>query len=115
MAAQLFAGIPVRDLEVAIDWYTRLLGLEVSFRPDETEAVWQLDEGVFVYVKTGRDVVGGALNAVTAEDLDGLLAGAAERGITPIDVEQYEDARKAVFVDPDGNEFGVISLPSDVE
>lgn len=114
MAVQLFAGIPVSDLDAAIDWYQRLLGLDVSFRPDDTEAVWQLDEAVFVYVKAGRNVVGGALTAIMVEDLDGFLAAAETRAISATDMEQYDGGtRKAVFFDPDGNEVGVIFVPDE--
>lgn len=113
MATQLFAGIPVDDLDAAVDWYVRLLGREVSFRPDDTEAVWQLDDAVFVYVKTGRSVVGGAVTAITTDDLEHFLADAAARRIRPSDIEDYDEGtRKAVFFDPDGNEFGVISVPA---
>ena len=113
MTVQLFTGIPVSDLDAAIDWYGRLLGRDVSFHPDDTEAVWQLDDAVFLYVKSGRSIVGGALAAFTADDLDAFLADAAARGITPADIENYDEGtRKAVFFDPDGNELGVISLPA---
>ncbi|WP_314503744.1 VOC family protein [uncultured Microbacterium sp.] len=112
MTVQLFAGIPVTDLDAAIDWYRRLLGQDVSFRPEESEAVWQLDDAAFLYVKAGRDVAGGALVAITADDLDTFLEDAAGEGITPADIERYDEGtRKAVFFDPDGNELGVISLP----
>ena len=116
MAVQLFVGIPVSDLDAAVDWYGRLLGQGVSFRPDDTEAVWQLDDAVFVYVKAGRSVVGGSLAAIIVDDLDTFLADAAARSITPADIEDYDEGtRKAVFVDPDGNEFGVISVPTAAE
>lgn len=112
MTVDLFSGIPVRDLELAVDWYRRLLGSDVSFRPDDTEAAWQLDEHVFVYLKTGRDVVGGALAAILVDDLDGFLAAAAGRGVEPAEIEDYGGGtRKAVFFDPDGNEFGVGTVP----
>ena len=35
----LFAGMPVRDLEKAREWYSRVLGAEPSFYPDDTEAL----------------------------------------------------------------------------
>jgi len=112
MAVQLFAGIPISDLDTAVDWYRRLLGRDVSFRPDDSEAVWQLADDVFVYVKAGRPVAGGALAAITTDDLESFLSDAESRGITPADIEQYDEGtRKAVFFDPDGNEFGVIAVP----
>lgn len=112
MIVELFCGIPVRDLEAAIDWYRRLLGAEESFRPDDTEAVWQLNDHLSVYLKAGRDVVGGALSAIFVDDLDGFLSAASARGIVPEAIEDYDGGvRKAVFFDPDGNEFGVGFVP----
>lgn len=114
MTVDLFSGIPVRELEPSVDWYRRLLGRDVSFRPDDTEAVWQLGEHVFVYLKTGREVVGGALTAILVDDLDAFLASAAGRGVEPTEIEDYGGGtRKAVFIDPDGNEFGVGTVPAE--
>jgi hypothetical protein len=42
MAIFLFAGIPVRDFAVAVDWYERLFGAPPSSFPHDTEAVWEL-------------------------------------------------------------------------
>jgi len=39
MPAHVFAGIRVADLEVAHEWYERLLGSEPSFLTNDTEAV----------------------------------------------------------------------------
>lgn len=112
MPIDLFVGVPVSDLERSVDWYVRLFGAQVSFRPDDTEAAWQLDEHVFVYLKSGREVVGGALAAILVDDLDAFLARAEGSGITPQEIEDYGGGtRKAVFLDPDGNEFGVGSVP----
>jgi catechol 2,3-dioxygenase-like lactoylglutathione lyase family enzyme len=42
---ELFAGMPVSDLERARRFYTRLLGQEPSFLPNDQEAVWTLADG----------------------------------------------------------------------
>jgi hypothetical protein len=42
MAVGIFAGIPVRDYDSALEWYKRLLGAEPAFYPNDVEAVWQL-------------------------------------------------------------------------
>ncbi len=69
MSIDLFAGIPVRDLERSVGWYRDLLGSDVTFRPDDTEAVWQLGEQTFIYLKAGHPVIGGALVAILVDDL----------------------------------------------
>lgn len=114
MPLDLFAGLIVSDLDTAVAWYERLLGADVSFRPDDTEAVWQLDDHRFVYLKTGQGVPGGGLATILVEDLDGFLDRAAARGVGPDDREDYgEGVIKVIFHDPDGNEFGVGTVPAE--
>jgi catechol 2,3-dioxygenase-like lactoylglutathione lyase family enzyme len=50
MQVDLFAGIPVRDYEEALAWYTRLLGSEPSFVPHAREAAWELAEHRFLFI-----------------------------------------------------------------
>ena len=108
----LFAGILVDDLAVSVDWYTRLLGAEPSFLPDDTEAVWTVDEHRFVYLKTGQGIPGNSLVTIMVGDLTRFLRDAEARGVVRDDLEDYGDGvLKAVFHDPDGNEFGVGVVP----
>jgi hypothetical protein len=39
----LFAGVPVSDLDTRIDWYTRLFGRPPDSRVGE-EVLWEIDE-----------------------------------------------------------------------
>ncbi|MGW9630747.1 VOC family protein [Agromyces sp. NPDC055520] len=49
---------------------------------------------------------------ILVHDLDGFLRAAADRGVIPDGREEYgEGVGKAVFHDPDGNEFGVGTVP----
>ncbi|WP_327583637.1 hypothetical protein OHA25_48685 [Nonomuraea sp. NBC_00507] len=50
MTVGIFAGIPVRDCKSAVEWYTKLLGKDPAFWPNDVEAVWQLAEDRYVYV-----------------------------------------------------------------
>lgn len=114
-AVDLFAGLLVRDLSRSTQWYTRLLGTGPSFRPDDTEAVWSLGEHRFVYLKTGQGTPGSSLVSILVPDLDAFLEAAGGRGVRHDDLEDYGGGvRKAVFRDPDGNEFGVGVVPPDV-
>ena len=42
MTRDLFAGIPVNDYAVALDWFRRLFGFPPTFFASDTEAVWEL-------------------------------------------------------------------------
>jgi catechol 2,3-dioxygenase-like lactoylglutathione lyase family enzyme len=112
MSLDLFAGLPVVDYAHSVAWYERLLGSPPSFEPGPTEAVWELGEHRYVYVVQLPDRAGHALVTFFVEDLDGLVAEIAGRGIEPERRETYDNGvRKVTFSDPDGNEIGYGGAP----
>ena len=107
MTVDLFAGVPVREYASAVAWYERLLGGPPSFLPNDTEAVWELAEHRYLYIDVRPEHAGHAMHTVFAGDFDARLAQIAERGLEPAEVETYDNGvRKAIFLDPDGNEIG---------
>lgn len=107
MTLDLFAGIRVSDYEVAKAWYERLLGSEPSFIAHATEAVWELAEHRFVFIEEDAEGAGGAIHTIFVEDFDARIADIASRGIEPDERVTYPGkARKAIYLDPDGNEIG---------
>ena len=108
----LFAGICVSDYAAARPWYERLLGAEPSFLAHETEAVWELGEGRFVFVVQDAERAGHALHTLFVDDLEALVSDIASRGITPAERETYSNGvRKAIYRDADGNEVGFGGAP----
>jgi catechol 2,3-dioxygenase-like lactoylglutathione lyase family enzyme len=111
MPVVLFAGIRVRDVEVARAWYERLLGAP-SFFPNETEVVWTLADDRSLYIKEDGNRAGGALITVIVDVLDALVTQIASRGLEPDERETYSNGvRKVIYRDPDGNEIGFGALP----
>lgn len=114
MSLALFAGIRVSDLAAAQAWYERLLGSEPSFFPNDTEAVWELAENRSLYIERDPDGAGRALHTIIVDDFDALVAGIAERGIEPDELETYSNGvRKAIYRDPEGNEICFGGLPAE--
>ncbi|HWY89874.1 MAG TPA: VOC family protein [Solirubrobacteraceae bacterium] len=106
MSLHLFAGLRVRDFQVARPWYERLLG-DPAFFPHATEAVWTLAENRSVYVVERADGAGNSVVTMFLDDLDAHLAAIAVRGLEPDEIETYSGGvRKAIYRDPDGNEVG---------
>ncbi|WP_109506998.1 VOC family protein [Nocardioides speluncae] len=104
MALDLFACLPVTDLDAATRWYEQLLGTPPSFLPNDTEAVWELAEHRYLVIEKLAEHAGHATHTVFAGDFDERLAQIAERGLEPAERETYENGvRKAIFRDPDGN------------
>jgi len=111
----LFAGIPVTDRDTAQTWYERLFGAPPSFFPNDTEAVWGLDEHQWVYIVQRPEHAGHAVNTLLVDDLDTRVAGIAERGLEPAKTETYDNGtRKITYFDPDGNELGFGGAPGSV-
>jgi catechol 2,3-dioxygenase-like lactoylglutathione lyase family enzyme len=108
----LFAGIPVADYAAALEWYKRLLGFPPTFIPDDTEAVWELAEHRYVYIEHRPEHAGHAMHTLFVDDLDGLVAQIADRGLEPVERETYSNGvRKITYRDLDGNEIGFGGAP----
>jgi len=112
MTLGLFAGIRVRDLAAAREWYERLLG-EPSFSPNETEVVWSVADDRFVYIQLDPDRAGDGLVTLFVDDLDARRREIGARGLEPAERETYSNGvRKATFRDGDGNEIGFGGPPA---
>lgn len=106
MPLALFAGYRVRDYEVALAWWTGLLG-EPSMRPHATEAVWELAENRSVYIVGDERGDGTAVATLFCDDLEARVAEIGSRGIEPAERETYANGvRKVTYRDPEGNELG---------
>ena len=107
MSTDLFAGIAVRDLPTAVEWYQRLFGAPPSFLPNDVEAVWEVAEHRHVFIEERPEHAGHARHLIFVDDLDARVARIAERGLSPGQRETWSNGvRKASYRDPDGNEVG---------
>jgi hypothetical protein len=92
-------------------WYERLLG-EPTFFPHDTEAVWELAEHRYLYIVQMPEHAGHARHTLFVDDLAGVVAQIAERGLEPALRETYDNGvRKITYRDPDGNEIGLGGAP----
>ncbi len=107
MDIDLFVGVPVTDYPRGVAWMEQLLGRPADFVAHETECVWDVAEHRSLYVVRHPQNAGHAMLLLFLSDLDGFLAEVAERGLEPNRIEDYGQVRKAVFLDPDGNEIGL--------
>jgi catechol 2,3-dioxygenase-like lactoylglutathione lyase family enzyme len=113
MSADLFAGISVRDLAAALDWYERLLGTGPSLYPNDVEAVWDVGDHGYLYVELRPDHAGHAMVTLFVDDLDERVAAISARGLEPARRETYDNGvRKVLYRDPDGNEVGLGGGPA---
>lgn len=110
----LFAGIPVTDLQTAGPWYERLLGRPADVVVHQSEVMWQLAPGGWLYVVANPGRAGRSLASIAVADLEAALEAIAGRGIPRPDIEVVSDAgRKATVTDPDGNEVSLLEVAGD--
>jgi predicted enzyme related to lactoylglutathione lyase len=108
----LFAGFPVKDYSSSLAWYERLFGCPPAFLPNDIEAVWELAEQRYVFIKLLPEQAGHAFSLFFLSDLDGFIAQIAERGLHPTKRETLSNGvRKVIYNDPDGNEIGFGGAP----
>lgn len=108
-----FTAFPVKDYSSALAWYERLLGCSPAFLPNDIEAVWELEEHRYVYIKVLPEHAGHAFNLIFLSDLDGFIAEITKRGLNPAKSETLSNGvRKITYIDPDGNEFGFGGAPA---
>ncbi len=108
-----FTGVPVSDLAAGRDFFERLLGAPPDIVVTDDEVMWRLAESAWLYIVVDPARAGHALAAVSVGDLDATMSELGGRGLRPASVEDVESgARKATFLDPDGNSVAVIEVPS---
>src|SRR5436189_2098438 len=79
MTGDLFAGIAVRDRNVAQAWFEQLLGKAPAFFPDETEAVWEIGEHRWLYINVRPEAAGHGMALVFVAEFGAILAEIEER------------------------------------
>ena len=107
----LIAGVPVSDLGVATDWYTRLFGRPPDLRAGE-EILWDIDEHATLFIEPDAARAGAGRITLVAAGLDALLERLGAEGIEHEAVETYSNGVRHVKVpDPDGNAIAFAGLP----
>jgi hypothetical protein len=108
----LFACMPIADYAMALKWYEQLLGSPPSFLPNDIEAVWELAEHRYIYIEQLPEHAGHGKLTIFVDDLDGVVAQIADRGLNPAQQETYANGvRKITYRDGDGNEIGFGGAP----
>jgi predicted enzyme related to lactoylglutathione lyase len=109
----LFVGVATADFAAAVLWYSALLGRPADVIVHDREVMWRVDDAGWIYLVEDPSRAGNALVTVAVADLDQILSGIAERGVSRPATETIEGAgRKGSFVDPEGNMVTFIQVLS---
>ncbi len=105
----VLAVVPVTDIAVAREWYTRLFGREPDNNPMGSLIEWRLTNSGWLQVTADPDRAGKGLMNVAVDDLAAQVREVTGRGIT---VGEIQPVNKGVEVcsitDPDGNVITLI-------
>ncbi len=107
----LFAGVPVSDLDASIDWYSRFFA-----RPPDTrvgdEVLWEIDAHAWLFIEPNAAQAGAGRITLAVTELDALLERLAAAQIEYEPVETYSNGVRHVSVpDPDGNQIAFAEPP----
>ena len=108
----LFAGVRVRKLAPAVDWYGRLFGRPADIVPNDDEVMWRVTDGAWLYVICDAARAGNSLVTICVTDLDEAVVELSGRDIALGAITSVGNAgRKARGHDPDGNSIDLIEVP----
>ncbi len=109
---QLVAGVPVTDLDAAIDWYTRLFGRPPDLRVGD-EVLWDVAEAATLFIEPDAVNAGAGRITMVVAELDSVLARLDAEGVGHGTVETYSNGVRHVTVpDPDGNRIALAEVPA---
>ena len=111
MITNLYAGVPVSDLDAGVDWYTRFFGRDPDLRVGD-EVVWDLDEHASLFIERNAAHAGSGRITFGVTGLDGLLERLTAVGIDYESIETYSNGVRHVTIrDPDGNALAYAEAP----
>jgi catechol 2,3-dioxygenase-like lactoylglutathione lyase family enzyme len=108
----LFAGVPVADLDMSIDWYTRFFGRAPDMRAGD-EILWQIDEHAWLFIEPNAAHAGAGRITLGVTGLDALLEHLIAQRIEHGTIETYSNGVRHVTIpDPDGNAIAFAEAPT---
>ena len=110
-AEVLFVGMPVRDFPKARAWYELFFARPADVVAHDTEVLWRVTDGAWLYIVRDPDHAGHGIAAVAVADIEEATTQLAGRGIATGPIQREGDsARKTITQDPDGNTLSIIEV-----
>jgi glyoxylase I family protein len=118
-ALTVFAGLPVRDLDVAVEWYGRIFGRAPDGRPAPQIAEYYLAEGRVpehgtLQLREDAERAGGGLATINVRDITEVSNALADMAVEfetrdiPLEADTVSGVTVGTFVDQDGNAVTVV-------
>ena len=101
----VLAGVAVKDLKAAIDWYSQLLGRGPDQQPMKEVAEWEFSGGGWMQVFENVQQAGSSSVTLVETDVEERIADLKARGIPLSSAIKSDSVAIAIIADPDGNPF----------
>lgn len=112
MDAEVFAGMPVRELEPALDWYAACFGRAADEIVGD-EAMWQVGANTWIFVTPDIRRAGGGLITLGVGSIALHLSRWRALGLVHEPVETYGNGvRHVTIIDPNGNSLSLAEAPA---
>ena len=119
VALTVFAGLPVRNLDSAVRWYSQLFGRAPDGRPTPLIADYylgagQIPENGTLQLREDAGRAGGGLMTINVDDIEVVsrvlqsLHASLETHRFPIEALTVSEVTVGTFEDPDGNAITVV-------
>jgi predicted enzyme related to lactoylglutathione lyase len=103
--SNVFAGVAVKDFELVVAWYARLLERPADSRPMPNLAEWKFSEGGLLQVFNDEDRAGASSVTLAVTDLDEQVAKLVSKGIEIGPTTSSSFVKTAIIKDPSGNQI----------
>ena len=107
----LYAGVPVSDLDASIDWYTRFFGRPPDRRVGD-EILWEIEAHAWLFIEPNAERAGAGRITLAVAGLDALLERLTAERIEYEPIETHSNGVRHVDVpDPDRNALAFAEPP----
>lgn len=94
------AGVAVADYTGARPWYERMFGRPADIVVHDTECMWRIGDGAWLYIVEDEGRAGNALVAISVDDLDAMLRELDDRDVAVARVEPAERGSVDAVIEP---------------
>jgi catechol 2,3-dioxygenase-like lactoylglutathione lyase family enzyme len=109
---KIYISLLTKDLAMAENWYTKLLGRGPDNRPMDTLVQWELFDQSGLAVSTDKEIAGKGVMFLYVEDVAAERNRLQSLGILVGDDIQGDYSTLAQVRDPDGNLITLATPPS---